>query len=81
MNETSSSFSEVRPDAEVLERHMGKEVLHNENAEWFKELKKERVEARQEDIVIVNSFVQNVRKGEMVAHVVIEYGRLEQTRI
>ena len=44
-------------------------------------MKKERVEARQEDIVIVNSFVQNVRKGETVAHVVIEYGRLEQTRI
>ena len=39
-------------------------------------MKKERVEARQEDIVIVNSFVQNVRKGEMVAQVVIEYGRL-----
>ena len=81
MNETSCSFSEVRPDAEESQQFWrdiwGKEVLHNENAEWFKELKKERVEARQEDIVIVNSFVQNVRKGEMVAHVVIEYGRLE----
>ena len=29
-------------------------MLHNENAEWLKELKKERVEARQEDIVITN---------------------------
>ena len=26
--------------------------MHNEEAEWLKELKKERVEARQEDIVI-----------------------------
>ena len=33
------------------------EVLHNENAEWLKELKKERVEARQEDIVITAEMV------------------------
>ena len=33
------------------------EVLHNENAEWLKELKKERVEARQEDIVITTEMV------------------------
>ena len=35
----------------------GKDVLHNENAEWLKELKKERVEARQEDIVITAEMV------------------------
>ena len=49
MNGTSSSFSEVRPDAEETQQFWrdiwGKDVLHNENAEWLKELKKERVEA------------------------------------
>ena len=58
INWTSRSFSEVRPDAEESQQFWrdiwGKEVLHNENAEWLKELKKERVEARQEDIVITN---------------------------
>ena len=81
MNETSSSFSEVRPDAEESQQFWrdiwGKEVLHNENAEWLKRVEK----ARQEDIVIVNSFVTNVRKGETVAHVVSECGKLVQTRI
>ena len=81
MNETSSSFSEVRPDAEESQQFWrdiwGKEVLHNENAEWLKRVEK----ARQEDIVIVNSFVQNARKGETVAHVVSECGKLVQTRI
>ena len=56
MNGTSSSFSEVRPDAEESQHFWrdiwGREVLHNENAEWLKDLKKERVEARQEDIVV-----------------------------
>ena len=46
MNGTSSNFSEVRPDAEETQQFWrdiwGKEVLHNENAEWFKEFKKER---------------------------------------
>ena len=81
MNETSSSFSEVRPDAEESQQFWrdiwDKEVLHNENAEWLKRVEK----ARQEDIVIVNSFVNNVRKGETVAHVVSECGKLVQTRI
>ena len=61
MNGTSSSFSEIRPDAEESQQFWrdiwGKEVLHNENAEWLKELKKERVEARQEDIVITAEMV------------------------
>ena len=61
INWTSRSFSEVRPDAEESQQFWrdiwGKEVLHNENAEWLKELKKERVEARQEDIVITAEMV------------------------
>ena len=61
MNGTSGSFSEVRPDAEESQQFWrdiwGKDVLHNENAEWLKELKKERVEARQEDIVITAEMV------------------------
>ena len=61
MNGTSRNFSEVRPDAEESQQFWrdiwGKEVLHNENAEWLKELKKERVEARQEDIVITAEMV------------------------
>ena len=61
MNGTCSSFGEIRPDAEESQHFWrdiwGKEVLHNENAEWLKELKKERVEARQEDIVITAEMV------------------------
>ena len=61
INGTSRSFSEVRPDAEESQQFWrdiwGKEVLHNENAEWLKEMKKERVEARQEDIVITAEMV------------------------
>ena len=61
MNGTSSSFNEARPDAEESQqfwRHIwGKEVLDNENAEWLKELKKDTVEARQEDIVITAEMV------------------------
>ena len=56
INGASSSFSEVRPDPEESQQFWRdiwvKEVLHNENAGWLKELKKERVEARQEDIII-----------------------------
>ena len=44
MNGTSSSFSEVRPDAEESQQFWrdiwGKAVVHNENTEWLKELKK-----------------------------------------
>ena len=61
MNGTSSSFSEVRPDAEESQQFWRdiwvKEVLHDENAGWLKELKKERVEARQEDIIITAEMV------------------------
>ena len=61
MNGTSSNFSEVRPDAEESQQFWrdiwGKDVVHNENAEWLKELRKERVEARQEDIVITAEMV------------------------
>ena len=57
MNRTSSCFSEIRPDAEESQHFWrdiwGKEVVHHENAEWLKELKNERVEARQEDTVII----------------------------
>ena len=35
----------------------GKDVLYNGNAVWLKELKKERVEVRQEDIVITAGMV------------------------
>ena len=62
MNEwKSSSVSEVRPDAKKGQQFWrdiwGKDILllHNENAEWLKKLKKERVDARQEDTVINNS--------------------------
>ena len=83
MNGTSSSFSEVRPDAEETQQFWrdiwGKEVLHNENSEWLKELKKERVEARQEDIVITALCRMCGSKGETVAHVVSECGKLAQT--
>ena len=72
MNETSSSLSEARPDAEESKQFWrdiwGKEVLHKENAEWLKELKKERVEPRQEDIVITalcNEFIPNNRGFKM----------------
>ena len=55
MNGISSSFNEVRPDAGESQQFWrdiwGKEVLHNENAEWLKELKKGREEVIQ-DIVI-----------------------------
>ena len=78
MNGTSSNFSEVRPDAEETQQFWrdiwGKEVLHNENAEWFKEFKKERVEARQEDIVITALCRMCGSKGETIAHVVSECG-------
>ena len=61
MNETSSSFSAVRPNAEESQQFWrdiwGKEVLHNENSEWLKELKKERAEARQEVIEITAEIV------------------------
>ena len=61
MNGTSSSFSEVRPDAGESQQFWrdiwGKDVLYNANAEWLKELKKERVEVRQEDIVITAGMV------------------------
>ena len=61
MNGTSSSFSEVRPDAWESQQFWrdiwGKDVLYNGNAEWLKELKKERVEVRQEDIVITAGMV------------------------
>lgn len=61
MNGTSSSFSAVRPDAEESQQFWrdiwGNEVLHNQNSEWLKELKKERAEARQEDIVITAEIV------------------------
>ena len=60
MNVISSTFNEVRPDAgesQQFWRHIwGKDVLHNENAEWLKELKKGRVDVRQEDIVITAAF-------------------------
>ena len=83
MNGTSSNFSEVRPDAEETQQFWrdiwGKEVLHNENAEWFKELKKERVEARQEDIVITALCRMCGSKEETVAHVVSECSKLAQT--
>ena len=56
MNGISSSFNEARPDAGESqqlrggETHgadtWGKEVLQSENAEWLKELKKEREEVR-----------------------------------
>ena len=61
MNGTSSSLSEVRPDAGESQQFWrdiwGKDVLYNGNAEWLKELKKERVEVRQEDIVITAGMV------------------------
>ena len=61
MNGTSSSSSAVRPDAEESQQFWrdiwGKEVLHNENSEWLKELKRERAEARQEGIVITAEIV------------------------
>ena len=61
MNGTSSSFNEARPDAEESQQFWrdiwGKEVLHNENAEWLKELKQGTVEATQEDIVITAEMV------------------------
>ena len=61
MNGTSSSFSEVRPEAGESQQFWrniwGKDVLYNGNAEWLKELKKERVEVRQEDIVITAGMV------------------------
>ena len=61
INGTSSSFSAVRPDAEESQQFWrdiwGNEVLHNQNSEWLKELKKERAEARQEDIVITAEIV------------------------
>ena len=83
MNGTSSSFSEVRPDAEETQQFWtdiwGKEVLHNENTEWLKELKKERAEARQEDIVITALCGMCGSKGETVAHVVSACGKLAQT--
>ena len=83
MNGTSSNFSEVRPDAEETQQFWrdiwGKEVLHNENTEWFKEFKKERVEARQEDIVITALCRMCGSKGETIAHVVSECGKLAQT--
>ena len=45
MNGISSSFNEVRPDARESQQFWRdiwvKEVLHNENAEWLKELKRE----------------------------------------
>ena len=54
MTGTSSSFNEARPDAEESQQFWrdiwGKEVLHNENAEWLKELKQGTVEARQETL-------------------------------
>ena len=61
MNGTSSSFSAIRPDVEESQQFWrdiwGNEVLHNQNSEWLKELKKERAEARQEDIVITAEIV------------------------
>ena len=61
MNGTSSSFNEARPDAEESQKFWrdiwGREVLHNENAEWLKQLKQETVEARQEDIAITAEMV------------------------
>ena len=61
LNGTSSSFNEVRHDAEESQRFWRdiwrKEVLHNENAEWLKQLKQETVEARQEDIAITAEMV------------------------
>ena len=61
MSGTSSSLSEVRPDAGESQQFWrdiwGKDVLYNGNAEWLKELKKERVEVRQEDIVIAAGMV------------------------
>ena len=60
MNVISSTLNEVRPDAGESQQFWrdiwGKDVLHNENAEWLKELKKERVDVRQEDIVIIAAF-------------------------
>ena len=50
MNGISSSFNEARPDAGESQQFWrdtwGKEVLQSENAEWLKELKKEREEVR-----------------------------------
>ena len=40
----------------------GEEVLHNENAEWLKELKEGAVEARPEDIVITAKMVTSRSK-------------------
>ena len=61
MNGISSSFSVVRPGAEESQQFWrdiwGKEDLHNENTEWLKELKKERVKVRLEDIVITAEMV------------------------
>ena len=60
MNGTSSSSNEARPDAEESQQFWrdiwGKEVSHNENEEWLKELKQgtveAKLEARLEDIAI-----------------------------
>ena len=61
MNGTSSSFSDVGPDAGESQQFWrdiwGKDVIYNGNAEWLKELKKERVKVRQEDIVITAGMV------------------------
>ena len=59
MNRTSSSSNEARPDAEESQQFWRdiwvKEVSHNENEEWLKELKQGTVEvqleARLEDIL------------------------------
>ena len=80
MNGTSRNFNEVRPDAEESQQFWrdvwGKEISHNENAEWLKELKKERVEARQEDIVITAEMeglcrVRRTKKGVVLLIIVI----------
>ena len=72
MNGTSSSFSAVRPDAEESQQFWrdisGNEVLHNQNSEWLKELKKERAEARQEDIVITAEIICLLDIDESFVH-------------
>ena len=60
MNGSSSHFSEVRPDAEESQqfwRDIWVRMFYKMNAEWLKELKKEGVEVRQEDIVIAAEMV------------------------
>ena len=80
MNGISNSLSEVRPDAEESQQFWrdiwGKYVSHNENAESFKELKKERGEARQEDIVITAEIICLLDIDESFVHTFFSFADL-----